>query len=116
MEDRVSYCLALFLGGCVYNIRGSRTRDPYNNKLYQRPRPLEIEECNLLTREQNTKTRVWRVVVPDTFNAVMKDDRMYPTGWHHREFEGHYRPPLSPQERADREAKRAARQQNDNKV
>ena len=26
--------------------------------------PLEIEQCNLLTKEQNSRTRVWRIVVP----------------------------------------------------
>ena len=78
--------------------------------------PLEIEQCNLLTKEQNTRTRVWRVVVPHKFKEVLQDDRLYPSGWHHREFEGHYRPPLSPQERAEREAKKLARIQNDNRV
>ena len=77
---------------------------------------LEIEDCNLLTKEQNTRTRVWRVVVPHKYKAVMQDDRLYPSGWHHREFEGHYRPPLSPQQRAEKEAKRAARQQNDSRL
>ena len=78
--------------------------------------PLEIEACNLLTKEENTRTRVWRVVVAHKYKAIMQDDRMYPSGWHHREFEGHYRPPLSPQERAEREAKKLARQQNDQRV
>ena len=78
--------------------------------------PLEIEQCNLLTKEQNTRTRVWRVVVPNKYKEVMQDDRMYPSGWHHREFEGHYRPPLSPQQRAERDAKKLARQQNDTRV
>ena len=77
---------------------------------------LEVEDCNLLTREQNTRTRVWRVVVPHRFKDVLQDDRLYPTGWHHREFEGHYRPPLTPQERAERDAKKLARQQNDNRL
>ena len=78
--------------------------------------PLEIEQCNLLTKEQNTRTRVWRVMVPHKFREVMQDDRMYPSGWHHREFEGNFRPPLSPQERAERDAKRTARKNNDNTV
>ena len=78
--------------------------------------PLVIEQCNLLTKEQNTRTRVWRVVVPHKFKEIMQDDRVYPSGWHHREFEGHYRPPLSSQERAEKEAKKLARQQNDNRV
>ena len=77
---------------------------------------LEIEVCNLLTREQNTRTRVWRVVVPDKYKEVLKDDRIYPSGWHHREFEGNYRPPLTPEQRADRDAKRAARKQNDDRL
>ena len=78
--------------------------------------PLVIEQCNLLTKEQNTRTRVWRVVVPHRFKEVMQDDRMYPSGWHHREFEGHFRPPLTAEERSAKEAKRLARQQNDTRV
>ena len=78
--------------------------------------PLVIEQCNSLTKEQNTRTRVWRVVVPHKYKEVMQDDRMYPSGWHHREFEGHYRPPLTPHQRAEKDAKRLARQQNDNRV
>ena len=77
---------------------------------------LEIEDCNLLTKEKNTRTRVWRVVVPNKFKEVLQDDRLYPSGWYHREFEGHYRPPLSHQERAEKDAKRAARQQNDTRL
>ena len=37
-------------------------------------------------------------------------------GWKHREFEGHYRPPLTPQQREERDAKRLALQQNDLRV
>ena len=77
---------------------------------------LEIEQCNCLTEEQNTRTKVWRVVVPYKYKEVLQDDRLYPTGWHHKEFEGHYRPPLSPEERAAKEAKKTARQQNDNRL
>ena len=50
------------------------------------------------------------------YKAVMQDDRMYPSGWHHREFQGHYRPPLTPEKRAELEAKRAARRQNDTRL
>ena len=46
----------------------------------------------------------------------MKDDRLYPTGWYHRTFEGNFRPPLTPEERAEKEAKRAARMNNDKTV
>ena len=52
-------------------------------------------------------------MVPDRFKEIMQDDRIYPTGWHHRVFEGNFRPPLSPQERAERESKRLARRNND---
>ena len=55
-------------------------------------------------------------MVPDKHKDVLKDDRLYPTGWHHREFEGHYRPPLTPEERAAKEAKRQTRRQNDNRL
>ena len=78
--------------------------------------PLLIEQCNLMTKEQNTRTRVWRVVVPNKYKEIMQDDRIYPTGWHHREFEGNFRPPLSPEERAEKDAKKLARQQNDSRV
>ena len=74
------------------------------------------KQCNLLTTEENSRTRVWRVVVPDQFKEVLKDDRMCPTGWHNREFEGHFRPPLSPEECAAREAQRQARRQNDSRL
>ena len=67
---------------------------------------LVIEQCNLLTKEENTITRVWRVVVPHKYKEVLQDDWMYSSGWHHRWFEGHYRPPLSPEQRV---AKRLAR-------
>ena len=58
---------------------------------------LVIEQCNLVTKGQNSRTRVWRVVVPDHHMDILKDDRMNPSGWHHREFEGHFRPALSPE-------------------
>ena len=78
--------------------------------------PLVVEQCNLLTKEENTRTRVWRVMVPHRFKEVLQDDRLYPSGWHHREFEGNFRPPLSPQERAEKDAKRSARRNNDRTV
>ena len=78
--------------------------------------PLIIEECNLLTKEQNTRTRVWRVVVPNKFKEVLQDDRIYPSGWRHREFEGNYRPPLTPEQRAERDARRASRRDNDSRL
>ena len=36
--------------------------------------PLVIEQCNLLTKEENARTRVWRVVVPDKFKDIRQDD------------------------------------------
>ena len=77
---------------------------------------LEVEQCNLLTIEENSRTRVWRVVVPHKYSAILKDDRMYPTGWRHREFEGQYRPPLTPEQRAERDSRRKARRDNDGRL
>ena len=77
---------------------------------------LEVEQCNLLTIEENFRTRVWRVVVPHKYSAILKDDRMYPTGWRHREFEGQYRPPLTPEQRAERDSRRKARRDNDGRL
>ena len=64
----------------------------------------------------NSKFLFFFMPLPHKFKEIMSDDRMYPTGWHHREFEGQYRPPLTPEERAAKEAKRLARQENDNRL
>ena len=56
------------------------------------------------------------MTVHHRYKEVLQDDRLYPSGWHHREFEGNFRPPLSPQERAEKDAKRSARRNNDRTV
>ena len=55
--------------------------------------PLVIEQVQSLTKEQNPRTRCWRVVVPFKFKALMENCMLYPDGWRYREFIGNYRPP-----------------------
>ena len=74
-----------------------------------------VKTTTLVLNEKKPKNSS-SFVVPDKHKDVLKDDRLYPTGWHHREFEGHYRPPLTPKERAAKEAKRQARRQNDTRL
>ena len=110
----------------IGNTPGSLDKDTMEKVLKELARPifeekglegtLDIEDCNCLTKEPGSRTRVWRVLVPDKHQEIMKDDRLYPTGWYHRTFEGNFRPPLTPEERAEKEAKRAARMNNDKTV
>ena len=103
----------------IGNTPGSMEKDTMEKVLKELARPifeekglegtLEIEDCNCLTKEPNSRTRVWRVLVPDKHQEIMKDDRLYPTGWYHRTFEGNFRPSLTPEKIAEIEAKRAAR-------
>ena len=54
--------------------------------------------------------------MPNKFKEVLEDDRIYPSGWRHREFKGNYRPPLTPEQRAERDARRASRRDNDSRL
>ena len=54
---------------------------------------LVIEKVQLLTKEQDPRTRCWRVVVPHRFKALMENSEFYPEGWRYREFVGTFREP-----------------------
>ena len=50
--------------------------------------PLEVEDVELLTLEDNPRTKCWRVVVPYKFMSLMENPVLYPEGWRHRRFFG----------------------------
>ena len=41
-----------------------------------------------LTKEQNPRTKCWKVVVQLRFKNMMEKDNVYPAGWKHRPFFG----------------------------
>ena len=49
---------------------------------------LEIEEIELLTLEDNPRTKCWRIVVPYKYMKLMDNAELYPEGWRHRKFFG----------------------------
>ena len=44
-----------------------------------------------MTKEQDPRTRCWRVVVPHRFKVLMENFQPYPDGWRYREFIGTFR-------------------------
>ena len=49
---------------------------------------LEVIEVELLTSEENPRTKCWKVTVPFKFKNLMEKDEMYLPGWKHRKFFG----------------------------
>ena len=49
---------------------------------------LEVLKVELLTSEENPRTKCWRVSVPFKFKNLMENDEMYLPGWKHRKFFG----------------------------
>ena len=49
---------------------------------------LEIEEIELLTLEDNPRTKCWRIVVPYKHMSLMENPELYPEGWRSRKFFG----------------------------
>ena len=47
-----------------------------------------VEKVELLTKENNPRTKYWKDVVPFRFKSVMEKDEVYPAGWKHRTFFG----------------------------
>ena len=48
-----------------------------------------------MTKEQDPRTRCWRVVVPYRFKELMENSQLYPDGWRFREFIGTFREPAA---------------------
>ena len=49
---------------------------------------FKVTDIELLTKEENPRTKCWRVEVPYTFKDLMECDELYPVGWKHRKFFG----------------------------
>ena len=49
---------------------------------------LEVLEVELLTTEENPRTKCWKVTVPYKFKGLMEKDDLYLPGWKHRKFFG----------------------------
>ena len=47
---------------------------------------FKVEDVVSLTKEENPRTRSWKVVVPARFKEVMSNPAMYPPGWSFRAF------------------------------
>ena len=49
---------------------------------------LTVLEVKLLTKEENPRSKCWKVTVPYKFKEVMEKDDLYHAGWTHRKFFG----------------------------
>ena len=49
---------------------------------------MVVDEVKLLTKEEDPRTKCWKVVIPYKFKDIMEKDDVYPTGWRHRKFFG----------------------------
>ena len=54
---------------------------------------LEVLEVELLTLEENPRSKCWRISVPFKFKGLMEKDELYLPGWKHRKFFGTRRKP-----------------------
>ena len=67
---------------------------------------FKVLEVELLTRDENPRTKCWRVEVPYSFKDVMEKDEMFPAVWKHRKFFGSRR-------KKDDKEKRTRRDEDD---
>ena len=49
---------------------------------------LTVNKVECLTKEEEPRTRCWKVEVPFKFKSLMETDELYPEGWRHRKFFG----------------------------
>ena len=47
---------------------------------------LVVEKVELVTKEENPRTKCWKVVTPYKFKEIMEKDEVYPSCWKHRRF------------------------------
>ena len=50
-----------------------------------------VEDAYCLTKEDNPRTKSWKVSVPARFKELMANPTMYPQGWSHRAFQPGFR-------------------------
>ena len=49
---------------------------------------FEVLDVELLTLEENPRSKCWKVTVPFRLKGLMEMDELYPPGWKHRKFYG----------------------------
>jgi hypothetical protein len=49
---------------------------------------LVVEKVELLTKEDNPRTKCWKIVVPHRFKSIIEKNEVYPAGWKRRTFFG----------------------------
>ena len=49
---------------------------------------LTVLDVECLTKEEEPRTKCWKVVVPFKYKDLMENDELYPEGWRHRKFYG----------------------------
>ena len=49
---------------------------------------LTVHKVECLTKEDDPRTRCWKVMVPFKLKSVMENDELYPKGWRQRKFFG----------------------------
>ena len=47
---------------------------------------LVVSEVKCLTKDENPRTKCWKVTVPNKFREYMDKDSAFPRGWSHRKF------------------------------
>ena len=72
---------------------------------------LTVHKVELLTKEEDPRTRCWKVMVPFKFKSLMENDELYPEGWRHRKFFGDRRKQPNKQPRLEDPRLREAEQE-----
>jgi hypothetical protein len=49
---------------------------------------MEVYKVECLTKQDDPRTKCWKVSLPFKFRDVMENDELYPQGWRHRKFFG----------------------------
>ena len=72
---------------------------------------LTIYKVECLTKEEEPRTKCWKVEVPFRFKDLMENDELYPEGWRHRKFFGDRKKQSNKQARLDDPRLREAEQE-----
>ena len=75
----------------VGNTRSSTTKEEMEETLVTSAKALDnedfkVEQVVCLTKDENPRTRTWKVSVPARFREVMGNPGLYPPGWSFRPF------------------------------
>ena len=80
----------------IGNTRSSTNEDKMIEVLQKCAQSLSVEGFNVegvhcLTKDENPRTKSWKVTVPARFKELMANPAMYPQGWSHRPFHPGFR-------------------------